>query len=83
MIRFCAPTIAGIVLFGVSVVSAESLPTETFKVLPAALAVEAAQAAMAACKSAGLRHFRCGRGPNWRSQTTSRWRWSWCADPKP
>ena len=53
MIRFCAPTIAGIVLFGVSVVSAESLPTETFKVLPAALAVEAAQAAMAACKAQG------------------------------
>src|SRR5262249_4631295 len=54
MIRFCAPAIAGIALFGtVSVVSAEPLPTETFKVLPAALAVEAAQAAMAACKAQG------------------------------
>jgi uncharacterized protein GlcG (DUF336 family) len=54
MIRFCTPAFAGIALFGsLSVVSAEPLPTETFKVLPAALAVEAAQAAMAACKAQG------------------------------
>ena len=54
MIRFYTPAFAGIALFGsVSVVSAEPLPTETFKVLPAALAVEAAQAAIAACKTQG------------------------------
>jgi len=54
MIRSCTPIIAGIALFGnMSVVPAEPLPTETFKVLPAALAVEAAQAAMAACKAQG------------------------------
>jgi uncharacterized protein GlcG (DUF336 family) len=33
--------------------AADPLPTETFKVLPAALAVEAAQAAMAQCKTQG------------------------------
>jgi uncharacterized protein GlcG (DUF336 family) len=54
MIRLCTPAIAGIVLFGsISVLPAESLPTETFKILPSALAVEAAQAAVAACKSQG------------------------------
>jgi uncharacterized protein GlcG (DUF336 family) len=54
MIRSCTPAIVGIALFGsVSVGPAEPLPTETFKVLPAALAVEAAQAAMAACKAQG------------------------------
>ena len=54
MIRSCTPAIVGMALFGsVTVVPAESLPTETFKVLPAALAVEAAQAAMAACKAQG------------------------------
>jgi uncharacterized protein GlcG (DUF336 family) len=54
MIRSCTPAIVGMALFGsVSVVPAEPLPTETFKVLPAALAVEAAQAAMAACKAQG------------------------------
>ena len=54
MIRSCTPAIVGMALFGsVSVVPAEPLPTETFKVLPAALAVEAAQAAIAACKTQG------------------------------
>jgi uncharacterized protein GlcG (DUF336 family) len=54
MIRSCTPAIAGIALFGsISVLPAESLPTETFKILPAVLAVEAAQAAIAACKSQG------------------------------
>jgi uncharacterized protein GlcG (DUF336 family) len=33
--------------------AAESLPTETFKVLPANLAVEVAEAAIASCKSQG------------------------------
>jgi uncharacterized protein GlcG (DUF336 family) len=55
MIRSCAPAaIAGIALFSsISVVHAEPLPTETFKILPAALAVEAAQAAVTACKTQG------------------------------
>jgi uncharacterized protein GlcG (DUF336 family) len=55
MIRSCASAaIAGIALFSsISVVPAEPLPTETFKILPAALAVEAAQAAIAACKTQG------------------------------
>jgi uncharacterized protein GlcG (DUF336 family) len=54
MIRSYTPAIVGIALFGsVSVGAAEPLPTETFKVLPAAMAVEAAQAAMAACKAQG------------------------------
>jgi uncharacterized protein GlcG (DUF336 family) len=54
MIRLCTPAIAGIALFGsISVLPAESLPTETFKILPSALAVEASQAAVAACKSQG------------------------------
>jgi uncharacterized protein GlcG (DUF336 family) len=37
----------------ISTVRAEPLPTETFKILPAALAVEAAQAAIASCKTQG------------------------------
>ncbi len=55
MIRSCALTpIAGIALFAaVSAAPAEPLPTETFKILPAALAVEAAQAAIASCKTQG------------------------------
>jgi uncharacterized protein GlcG (DUF336 family) len=54
MIRSCTPAIAGIALLGsVSIVPAEPLPTETFKILPAALVVEAAQAAIAACKAQG------------------------------
>jgi uncharacterized protein GlcG (DUF336 family) len=35
------------------VMAADPLPTETFKMLPAALAVEAAQAAIASCKGQG------------------------------
>src|SRR6476620_7242298 len=46
--------IACIVLLAcINVVPAEPLPTETFKILPAALAVEAGQAAIAACKAQG------------------------------
>jgi uncharacterized protein GlcG (DUF336 family) len=54
MIRSCTPAIVGIALFSsANFARAESLPTETFKILPAALAVEVAQAAVAACKSQG------------------------------
>ena len=55
MIRSCAlaPVACIALLASISVVPAEPLPTETFKVLPAALAVEAAQAAIAACKAQG------------------------------
>ena len=55
MIRFCAPApVACIVLLSsINAVPAEPLPTETFKVLPVALAAEAAQAAIAACKQQG------------------------------
>ena len=46
--------IACIALFGnVSLATAEPLPTETFKIFPAALAVEAAQAAIGSCKTQG------------------------------
>jgi uncharacterized protein GlcG (DUF336 family) len=46
--------IACIALFGsVSLATAELLPTETFKIFPAALAVEAAQAAIGSCKTQG------------------------------
>ena len=46
--------VAGIALFAsIKAVSADPLPTETFKILPAASAVEAAQAAVAACKAQG------------------------------
>jgi uncharacterized protein GlcG (DUF336 family) len=46
--------IAGIALSSsISLVHAEPLPTETFKILPAVLAVEAAQAAIASCKTQG------------------------------
>jgi uncharacterized protein GlcG (DUF336 family) len=45
---------AGIALFtSIAAVVAEPLPTESFKILPAALAVEAAQAAIASCKTQG------------------------------
>ena len=37
----------------VDAMAADPLPTETFKMLPAALAVEAAQAAIASCKGQG------------------------------
>lgn len=55
MIRFCAsaPVACIVLLTSINVVPAEPLPTETFKILPAALAVEAAQAALAACKTQG------------------------------
>jgi uncharacterized protein GlcG (DUF336 family) len=52
MIRSCAlAAFAGLTLL--SGVNAEPLPTETFKILPGALAVEAAQAAVASCKGQG------------------------------
>jgi uncharacterized protein GlcG (DUF336 family) len=55
MIRFCAhaPVACILLLTSINVVPAEPLPTETFKILPAVLAVEAAQAAVAACKQQG------------------------------
>jgi uncharacterized protein GlcG (DUF336 family) len=55
MIRSCAfaPVACIALLTSISAVPAEPLPTETFKILPAALAVEAAQAAVAACKAQG------------------------------
>lgn len=55
MIRSCAlaPVACIAFLASINVVPAEPLPTETFKVLPVALAVEAAQAAIAACKAQG------------------------------
>jgi hypothetical protein len=37
----------------IDVFAADPLPTETFKILPAALAVEAAEAAIASCKGQG------------------------------
>ena len=37
----------------VDAMAADPLPTETFKILPAALAIEAAEAAMASCKGQG------------------------------
>ena len=85
MIRSCAlAAIACIALFSsISIVTAEPLPTETFKILPAALAVEAAQAAIASCKTQGYSCFRRHCGPSGRSQATSRWRWCKCSDPQP
>ena len=55
MIRSCAlAAIAGLAAFGsAKVVAADPLPTETFKILPATLAVEAAEAAIASCKAQG------------------------------
>ncbi len=55
MIRSCAlAPIAGIAFFAnIGVAPAEPLPTESFKILPAGLAVEAAQAAIASCKTQG------------------------------
>src|SRR3984893_3477807 len=52
MLRFHA--LAVIALTGISAAAADPLPTETFKVLPLTLAVEAAQAAIAACKADGF-----------------------------
>ncbi|MBV8512306.1 MAG: heme-binding protein [Xanthobacteraceae bacterium] len=51
--RASAPVASIVLLTSVTVVPAEPLPTETFKILPAALAVEAAQAAVASCKQQG------------------------------
>jgi uncharacterized protein GlcG (DUF336 family) len=55
MIRFYAlATAAGFAaLSGINAFAADPLPTETHKVLTADLAVEAAQAAIAACKAQG------------------------------
>ena len=54
MMRSCTAAIAGVGLFSsISFVHAEPLPTETFRILPAALAVEAAQAAIASCRTQG------------------------------
>lgn len=54
MIRPYALAVAGLAaLAGAGAMAADPLPTETFKLLPAALAVEAAQAALAACKANG------------------------------
>ena len=55
MIRSCArvPVACIVLLTSTIAVPAEPLPTETFKILPAALAVEAAQTAVAACKAQG------------------------------
>ena len=55
MIRFCTLAAAtGFVLVaGIHASSADPLPTETHRVLPAALSLEAAQAALAACKAQG------------------------------
>jgi uncharacterized protein GlcG (DUF336 family) len=55
MPRFYAlPAMTGLALVtSIAALAAEPLPTETFKILPAALAVEAAQAAVASCKTQG------------------------------
>jgi uncharacterized protein GlcG (DUF336 family) len=54
MIRSCAfAAAAAASLTGIAAWAADPLPTETHKVLPAAVAVEAAQAAIAACKAQG------------------------------
>src|ERR1700730_18694121 len=52
MLRFHA--LAVIALTGISAAAADPLPTETFKVLTLTRAVEAAQAAMAACRADGF-----------------------------
>lgn len=51
--RASAPVACIALLTSVTLVPAEPLPTETFKILPVALAVEAAQAAIATCKQQG------------------------------
>src|SRR5258708_2190466 len=55
MIRSCALTTTAVfaVLTSINAWAADPLPTESHKVLTAALAVEAAQAAIAACKAQG------------------------------
>ena len=53
MIRSCALALAVTALTGLDAMAADPLPTETHKLLPAALSLEAAQAALAACKAQG------------------------------
>jgi uncharacterized protein GlcG (DUF336 family) len=54
MIRsYALAAAAGLALFSANTWAADPLPTETHKMLTAAVAVEAAQAAMAACKAQG------------------------------
>jgi uncharacterized protein GlcG (DUF336 family) len=55
MIRSCAlaVTAAVVLIAGINPSAAQGLPTETHKLLPAALAVEAAQTAIATCKGQG------------------------------
>ena len=54
MMRVCTLAVASLAAFAsIEAFGAESLPTETFKLLPAQLAVEAAEAAVATCKSQG------------------------------
>ena len=43
----------GLACSSVAVLAADPLPTQTFKILPATLAVEAAEAAIASCKGRG------------------------------
>ena len=56
MIRLHALTVIGALVAtqsGIAPAAADPLPTETFKVLPLTLAVEAAEAAIASCKADG------------------------------
>ena len=55
MTRTCAIAAAAslALLSGINPLAAQSLPTVTYKLLPAALSIEAAQAAVAACKAQG------------------------------
>ena len=55
MIRFVMPAATALLalLAPVAARAADPLPTESHKVLPVALAIEAAQAAMASCKAQG------------------------------
>ena len=49
-----AAIVGGLAACGsINAMAADPLPTETFKILPAALAVEAAEAAIASCKGQG------------------------------
>ena len=52
---FMLAAAAGLALGGANLAAAEPLPTETFKILPLALAVEAAEAAVATCKGQGYK----------------------------
>src|SRR5262249_16650214 len=65
----------------IEAMAADPLPTQTFTILPAALAVEAAEAAIASCK--GQLQCRGGdRGPCRRSQAASRRRGDERAGPR-